>query len=414
MRQQKLATGMASTISTPRTNPTIKSLTALAVLGAVAATAGAQDGLPVTISGFGTGAVTRTNTDLAEFRRVGQASGAGKDWRTGVDSDFGLQASARYNDNLSFTAQGLVRKQGETDAYTGELAWAFVKYKINDDFSVRLGRISPPIYMISDVRHVGYANTMLRPSTEVYSQSPTNSINGGDILYQHGFGDSTVSAQLAAGTTKGKSPGTVSNTEMVSAQVQLENGPFTYRLGHTRANVSIHNPNLERLVAAVAAARLPVLDQLATIDFNSTFTSVGVVMDYKNILAQTEYAKRKAETRLVADTSSWYVMLGYRHGKFVPYYLHGNVKQDSIRSFASLPTTGPLAGLSAGVNGSIKSGQQSSNAVGLRWDFYRSAAFKVQVDRVKPRDGNGTFGNVKPGFNGRGVTVYAAAIDFVF
>lgn len=412
MKRTKLANRTLA--SNPVLNPAMKSLMALAILGAFCATAYAQDGLPITISGFGTAALTRTDTDLAEFGRVSQASGVRKDFRTGVDSALGLQATAKYSDNLSFTAQGLARKRGEKDAFTADLAWAFGKYKINDDFSVRLGRIAAPIYMISDVRYVGYANTLLRPPTEMYAQVPMESINGGDILYQHGFGDSTVTAQLAAGTTKTKSVGTIANTGMVAAQVLLENGPFTYRIGHSQANVSIHNQGLDQLIAAVKAARLGIADQLNVIDFKGTFTSVGLVMDYKNILGQGEFAKRKTDTRLVPDTTSWYLMLGYRMGKFVPYYMHGDVKQDSIRDFAGLPTTGPLAGLSAGVNGAIKGGEQSTNAVGLRWDFYKSAALKVQIDRVSPRNGNGTLINVKPGYNGQDVTVYAAAIDFVF
>ncbi len=403
---------LAGTNSTERSG--IKSLMALAILGAFTATAGAQDSLPITISGFGTGAITRTDTDQAEFSRVSQVSGAGKDFRTGVDSDFGVQATAKYSDNLSFTAQGLVLKRGENDAYTGTLAWAFAKYKINEDFSVRLGRIAAPIYMISDIRNVGYANTMLRPPTEVYAQVALDSIDGGDILYQHSFGDSTVTAQLAAGTAKAKSPGTVINLGTVAGQVSLENGPFTYRISHAQANVSFHNQGLDQLIAGANAAGLGLGDQLDVIDFKGTFSSLGLIMDYKNILAQAEYGIRKTDTRLAPDTTSWYLMLGYRVGKFVPYYVHGDVKQDSIRDFSSLPSSGPLAPLSAGLNGAIKTGEQSSNAVGVRWDFYKSAALKVQIDRVSPRNGNGTLINVKPGYTGKDVTVYAAAIDFVF
>jgi hypothetical protein len=137
-------------------------------------------------------------------------------------------------------------------------------------------------------------------------------------------------------------------------------------------------------------------------------------MDYNNVVGQAEFAKRKTDTRLVQDTSSWYVMLGYRYGKFVPYVSHGDVKQDSRRSFETLPTTGPLAPLSAVINGAVKGGLQSSTAIGLRWDFYKSAAFKIQMDRIKTRDGSGYFINAKPGFAGSSVNVYAAGIDFVF
>jgi hypothetical protein len=386
----------------------------LTILGAFAATAHAQDTSPVTIAGFGTGALTKTNTDMAEFSRTGQAAGVGKDAGTGVDSIFGIQATGKWNDSLSFTAQGLARKHGDTDQYTAELAWAFAKYKVNDDFSVRLGRIGLPIYMISDSRNIGYANTMLRPPTEVYQQVPLDNANGGDVIYQHSFGETTATAQFAVGTDKSHSRGgTTINSSSMVAQLLLENGPFTYRIGHARANVSVHNPSLSQLVAGVKAAGLGIADQLNLIDFTGKFNSLGVTMDYKNVLGQAEFAKRKTDTRLIPDTTSWYLMLGYRMGAVVPYYVHGNAKQDSIRSFSNLPTTGPLAPLSAGVNGAIKAGLQSTDAVGVRWDFYKSLALKVQIDRVRPRDGAGYFLNAQPGFSGP-VTVYAAAIDFVF
>ncbi len=396
----------------------IKSLMALAVLGAFAATANAQDGLPITISGFGTGAITRTDSDGAEFSRMNQASGAAKDWRTGVDSNLGLQATGKFSDTISFTAQGLVHKYGDQDKYGAELTWAFAKFKINDDFSVRLGRVGLPVYMISDVRNVGYANTMLRPPTEVYRQVPFDSVDGGDVTYQHSFGDSTVTAQLGVGKTTVRLPQgvDVDFDRTMAAQVLLERGPFTYRLGHSRTKLTVTgNPNVTTLTNAFTALNFTsILAQIPSRDVKGTFNSAGISMDYNNFIGMSEYAKRKTDTRLVHDTTSWYVMLGYRWGKFVPFVMHGDVKQDSIRSFSTLPTTGPLAPLTAGANAALKSGLQSSTAIGLRWDFYKSAAFKVQMDRVKARDGDGYFVNPKPGFAGSTVNVYAAAIDFVF
>ena len=393
-------------------------ITTLAVLGTLAFNSHAQEGIPITVSGFGTGALTMTNSDQAEFNRVNQTSGVGKDARAGVDSNLGIQATAKLSDTISFTAQGLVRKNGNNDQFGAELAWAFAKFKLNDEFSIRVGRIGLPVYMISDVRNVGYANTMLRPPNEVYRQVTADNADGGDIIYQHSFGDSTLTAQAAIGRTKVRSPGNyyVEFKPVISTQVSLENGPFTYRLGHSRATFGIYdNASLTTLVNTAKSLGLNnVVAELPLTDIKGTFNSAGISMDYNNIIGQAEYAKRKTDTRLVQDTSSWYIMLGYRYGKFVPYYMHGDVKQDSRRSFETLPTTGPLAPLSAAVNGAIKSGLQSTNAIGLRWDLYKSAAFKIQMDRIKTRDGSGYFVNAKPGFAGSTVNVYAAGIDFVF
>jgi len=393
-------------------------ISVLLVLSAVAVTAHAQDDIPVTISGFGTGALTRTNTDQAEFKQGDQASGVGKSARTGVDSNFGIQATAKWSNTISFTAQGLVRKNGPTDVYSAELAWAFAKIKLNDDFSIRLGRVGLPTYMISDVRYVGYANTMLRPPNELYRQVGVSNADGGDVLYQHGFGETTVTAQAQIGRAKEQFPGDryTDFKPMISTQLVVENGPFTYRLGSVQTTFGLYqNSGLSGLVATLNrfgftsdASLIPMTN------IKGTFNSAGIAMDYKNIIGQAEFAKRKTDSLVVQGTSSWYVMAGYRYGKFVPYIWHGDVKQDSIRNFADLPTTGPLAALSAAANGAIKAGLQSTTAIGMRWDFYKSLDFKVQMDRIKTRDGSGLFVNPQPGFAGSSVNVYAAAIDFVF
>jgi hypothetical protein len=355
----------------------------------------AQDA--VRISGFGTGALTWTNTDKAEFARPNQASGADKDVTTGVDSNFGVQADYAVNSWLSVTGQGLVRKDAQDD-FGAELAWAFAKAKVSDDVAIRVGRMGVPAFMISDYRNVGYANTMLRPPAEVYRQVNADSFDGADLVYQDTFGDTTVTAQFGVGRTTSKQPGGVEVVfkPLTALHVIAENGPNTFRFGRADAKFSVENN-----------------PTLAVTDIRGSFTSIGYTLDYKNFLVQSEYALRKTESRTVMDTTSYYVMLGYRIGKVTPYYYYGNIKQDTARTYAGLPTTGPLAPLTAGVNAVVKSALQSNNAVGVRWDFAKSAALKVQVDRISPRDGAGAFINVKPGFSGP-VTVYAAGIDFVF
>jgi hypothetical protein len=391
-------------------------------------------GPTVKISGFGTGALTWTNTDQAEFARPNQASGVRKDPRTGVDSNLGLQADIGVNSWLSFTAQGLVRKDAEDD-FGAELAWAFAKAKINDQFSVRVGRIGLPAFMISDYRNVGYANTFLRPPVEMYSQVPFNSLDGIDATYQQSFGDTTVTGQLALGATEAKIAGglTGKGKKMSALNIVAEHGPFTARFGRVDAKVSIDgSTSLANLLGGLrsfgTALRAPQLTDMANeIDANdkkASFTSVGLGMDWNNIVVQSEFAKRKTDT-YVNDTTSWYVMGGYRIGKVLPYAIHGKVKIDGFPAnavpatcpVASLTVCGQLAALRAGANrlpyGGIGQGEQSTTSIGVRWDFYRSLALKAQIDRVKPTTGSGLLLAPAAGFN-KDVTVGAVAIDFVF
>ena len=410
----------------------------LALPFAVSAAYAADTAPTVKISGFGTGALTFTDTDQAQFARPNQASGAKKSPRTGVDSNLGLQASTDINAWLSATAQGLVRKDGE-EGYGAELAWAFVKAKVSDEFSVRVGRMGLPVFMISDYRNVGYANTMLRPPSDMYSQVPFDSIDGVDGTYQRSLGDTTLTAQLAYGNTKpALNPGNnslvhVDTKKLLALNLVAEHGPLIVRLGRADAKATIADSlPLNTLVGGLRAAGagygfgqlISLGNALSVDDKKVSFTSAGAILDWNNILVQTEVAKRKTDS-YINDTTSWYVMGGYRFGKFLPYASHSNLKADDIVANtvpAACPAGYPAActptmrALSAGVTKLTTTGtqgQQSTDTIGVRWDFHQSAALKVQIDRVKPKHGQGLLLQPAAGFTGP-VTVGAVAVDFVF
>ena len=389
----------------------------------------------VKISGFGTGALTWTNTDQAEFGRPNQASGVKKSPRTGVDSNLGLQANIGINNWLSFTAQGLVRKDAEEE-YGAELGWAFAKAKLTDQLSVRVGRIGLPTFMISDYRNVGYANTFVRPPVEMYSQVPFNSIDGIDATYQHSVGDTTLTGQFALGGAEAPVAGdvTVRGKRLVALNVLAEHGPFTFRASRVQADISITGSGpLSSLLGGLRATgtgyRLPQLnglaDELDPTDKKASFTSVGLGMDWNKFVVQSEFAKRKVDS-YVNDTTSWYLMGGYRIGKFLPYAIQSKVSIDG-NSANTVPTTCPagypaactptVSALRAGVSRlpytGVGQGEQSTTSIGVRWDFYRSLALKAQIDRVKPAASGGLLLNPVAGFN-RDVTVGAVALDFVF
>lgn len=384
-----------------------------------------------TTSGFGTLALTRADTSDAEFARPNQLNGVQTKAKNGIDSNFGFQTTAKFNEWFSITGQGLVRKNA-TDDFSADLSLAFAKIKVSDSTSVRVGRVGIPIYMISDYRNIGYANTMIRPPIEVYSQVGFDYLNGADAIYQTSVGDTTYTAQLALGSVDYEIKGGyhAKFRQIASLNLVAEHGPFTFRFGRSQTNFTVDdNPSLNALIGGLRTfGQHPVLgkaysftaaaDSLTVKDVKGSFTSVGMTMDWKNIVAQAEYGKRKTETLSFPSTSAWYTMIGYRMGKFLPYFNHASADQDSPRTLANLPTSGipgvPQAGpLSMAAIGATKTAIQTSNSIGVRWDFASSAALKVQLDRFKPKDGPGTFINAKPGFKGP-VTVLAVGVDFVF
>lgn len=389
----------------------------------------------IKVSGFGTGALTMSNTEDAEFGRANQARGVKKDARTGVDSNLGLQADVAINEWLSLTGQGLVRKDAE-DNYGAEATLAFVKARVNDALSIRVGRMGVPVFMISEYRNVGYANNFVRPPQEMYSQVPFSNIDGIDAVWQHAFGDTSLTAQLAAGRSKAPVAGnlTVEMKSLVALNLVAEHGPFTARFGRANAKLTVTgSASLDGLLASLRSAgtgyRLPALNTLAgdlvADSKKASFTSVGLGLDWNNFIGQSEYAKRKTDS-YSNSTTSWYVMGGYRIGKFLPYYTHGKLAVDRVVANtvpAACPAGYPVActptlrALSAGVatlrSSGLGQGEQSTDSVGLRWDLHRSAALKFQVDHITPKNGKGLFLNANPGF-AHAVTVGTVAVDFVF
>ena len=389
----------------------------------------------VAVSGYGTVAMTRTDTDQAQFARPNQASGVGKTPGTGVDSNFGVQGTVGVNSWLSFTAQGLVRKDAEDD-FGAELAWAFAKAKVSDRLSLRAGRIGLPVFMISDYRNVGYANTMLRPPTEMYAQVSTNNIDGVDATWQQSVGETTVSAQFALGhsrTSLAGGGGSVLHIDMshvTALNLVAERGPLTLRLGRADATLDVNDsPLLNALVGGLRATGAGYgMAQLGTLagalelkSKKASFTSAGLGLDWNKLLVQSEYAKRKTDS-YINNTTSWYLMGGYRIGKFLPYYNHAETKSTGHVANtvpAACPAGYPVActptlqALGAGVNALNSPVNQSTDSIGVRWDLYRSLALKVQIDRVRPSGSAGQLLRAVPGFTGP-VTVGAIALDFVF
>jgi hypothetical protein len=404
-----------------------KQLLVAAVLAAMAtlqAHAGALDDGNLSISGFGTLGAAKSNSDTAQFVRYNQSEGVGDSPRIGLDSNLGLQATYKMNDWLSGTVQVLTRK-GPEGNFATDLTWGFLKAKINDEVSVRVGRVVVPTFLISDYQNVGYANTMMRPPIELYAQNPIENSDGIDINYQRAFGDLNLTAQAFVGVSRGKlyiasNTTTVAEYRAPDAGISItgEYGPFIVRAAHARADLEIND--LTALNALGTTLNAIGFGQLASdLNFKDgkkiAFTSVGMTMDWNNILLQSEYAQRRAkEPVYLADTNSWYAMAGYRVGKFVPYYAHASVKGAGSSVTVPAALAAAPAALRGAINSLMSSQEQTTDLVGVRWDFAKSMALKVQVDRVKPKAKSGYLVHAPAAGTNKDINVVAVGLDFVF
>jgi hypothetical protein len=359
--------------------PSALATAALALL-ALPAVAQTKFGEHVTLSGFGTIGAVVTDTNDAQYRSsLRQRSGADKDVDMGVDSKLGLQANAKFGDTFSAVGQILVSRAVSNST---SLEWLYGEAQLPAGFSVKLGRMVLPTFMVSDSRAVGYASHWLRAPTEFYAVYPASSFDGGQLVYRSALGPVNLTAQLSAGKSKtttsvfGGRNVEFNFTGLKSLNVLLESGDWLLRLGQTTTD-------LEMKGALVP----PLTDK---------FTGVGLQYDNGKAIVMTEYAARR-QTSIAGglfDSEAWYVSAGWRFGTLTPYLTVSRFKPKG--------------------QGIPDRTQDSTDALGLRWDSMANVALKAQVQKTKST--SLAFASPTPAFVAAkpSVQVISVAVDFVF
>jgi hypothetical protein len=381
-------------------------------------------------SGFGTLGVVHTSTDKAEFASSSlQPKGASDGYDFGVDSVLGVQGDYKATDSLQFVGQ-LVSNRNAVNKFTPHVEWAFVRYAITGNLSVRGGIIAAPVFMNSESRLIGFSAPWVRQPTALYSQISFTNMRGVDASWRFNAGPAGVTLQPYYGAAPTEIPNSTDPNHSVTAHIKrmaglnltADMGAWTGRVGYMHSNFNYSSASIEQLLAGLRAvnALVPGAAQLASDlsprDKTLTFTYAGVSYEGSKVFFQAEIGKRKTDLFL-ADTTAWYSSLGYRFGDVMPFATVSRVRIDSPTSSGLVPAVGPLASLAGGINTLLATQNYAQNtaAVGVRWQFAKNADVKVQWDRVKlPTGALGNFIHSQPGFAGSTVNVFSAAVDFVF
>ena len=422
-------------------------LSAIALISMMlyAACAQADDAASPTFSfsGFGTLGLVHSGEDKADFvGNFSQPHGAGytRRWSADVDSRIGAQATATFNDKLSAVVQ-IVSRQDFDNMYTPQVEWANVKYQFTPEFSVRAGRTLLATFMVSDSRLVSYTNHWIRPPQEVYGMLPVTNKDGIDAIYQFHVGDVTNSMQTSYGFTTLQLPngGEVDGRAIFDFNDTLEYTHSTLHIGYTTLQGDVHSPSLDTLfngftqfgntvsaipgLQATGAQALAIVNKYQLIRFPYSVLTLGAEYDPGTWLLMGEWADAKTSAA-ISSATAWYATGGYRFGRCTPYLTFAQLKANKLSepgiSTAGLPASlmSTAAGLNTGLSMVINGYAVSQNTVsaGMRWDFKRNAAFKLQYDRLSLGSGStGWLTNVQPGFQlGGKVNVLSVAVDFVF
>ena len=112
--------------------------------------------------------------------------------------------------------------------------------------------------------------------------------------------------------------------------------------------------------------------------------------------------------------SGWYVTGGYRIGKFTPYVSYAAARLKSNSSDPGVPGAVPL---NNALNAQLGSAPvQQTATVGVRWDFVKNAAIKIQYDQTNIGKGSpGSLDHPTGDFvSGGKFRVFSITADFLF
>ncbi len=358
----------------------------------------AEGGPDIKISGFGTvaGAIS-DDGDLRLVRNVTHGKGISDSLDIGADSRLGLQGVVTFQKGFSATAQLVAQRRSSAGATVGtyeakdfDLAfeWLFAQYQINDNFSVRLGRMQMPAFLLSESLNIGYAAPWLRAPVHLYTSEPFYRLDGVQMNWRANVGGVNLSAQLSHGETQSFiSAGVPLPLNFVSdgggvygASLTAESGDWTGRLGLIRIKVLPPLPGVD-----------PIKDQ---------YVSLGLQYDNGQALVLSEYAKRTENEQPAlgglpfARANYGYVAAGWRFGSVLPMLIISKGNHATLGA-----TFSPVTHDSRSIGASV------------RYDVAPNIALKAQLDQYEAKDGL-AFEN--RGNDDHKVRVLTAGFDFVF
>lgn len=116
----------------------------------------------------------------------------------------GIQLVANISDKVSGTFQAVSRVNAWDDSIGREtsIEYGFLSYALDEDTTLRAGRLRLPFFMHSEYVDVGAAVPWIEAPNSVYYQLPTNAYDGIDAIHTMLVGDAQLTLQGFVGQAK--------------------------------------------------------------------------------------------------------------------------------------------------------------------------------------------------------------------
>lgn len=335
------------------------------------------------------------------------------------ESKFALQISTDLSDDLTAVAQIMARGANDFDA---EFEWAYLSYDINENYTIRAGKLRIPFYKYSDYLDVGYAYPWIRPPRAMYSLT-FSTYEGLSLISNFSLSDWDISSNLMYGNVEGTffettlpTDGTL--TDSMGINVQLSKEWFSMYFAYLGTKVDIPRSDFESISQIVDLVSPGDGTSIKLDNDYADFLGIGFTIDYENWLFNSEWSNVAIEDNITLDSVQWYASLAYRFDKIMPYITYQTT--ETKREKASIsnnripaqihPAQPPLNMFLQGILDS-QIFEYKAYTVGVRYDFHPSAALKLEYNSYFDIIDNDSLGSTSDPETSGNISV---AIDLVF
>lgn len=389
------------------------------------------------VNGFGTAGVAYLDKQdgWTYVRAINQKLNASA-FRADLDSVLGLQVNYRPNSTLELVGQLSVSALDAEAQMSDYIELAFLAWRPDPNWAVRLGRVNLDAYLYSDHRDVGFTYPYVRPPVEFYSRLPT-SVNGGDISRTWVHGDTQWLTKVFVGSSSTSAgAGTLRFDPIYGLMVSRETNGLLLRASGAYVRLPENAKGTQPLLLAlqqiqalpvpqVASQAADLARPITTAGTYITYFAVGASYDRNRWLVTAEVSKGVSKGSPITSQTNGYLSVGRRFGAVTAYAMQSVTKRDAGGLAAPdwatpLAPLGPQVALQAQAVANAATtalndflGDQESSSLGVRWDATPWLAIKAQVDRVHTASmGVGTWRNATSGPDTS--HVFAITADFLF
>ncbi len=293
----------------------------------------------------------------------------------------GLNINASVNEMATVQTQFLVLE--EEDEYSMHLDWGFINLALDDENTIRAGKIKMPVGLINEYQSVGFAFPWIEAPQLFYTQDfsgpnvTRESYRGLSYLWQSYAGDWALSSDLFFGQIDLEG---MSLNNMLGYTFKAEWDESVYVQASAYRGKMVYEPRMELMLNNIHRVR-----------------TIGVGGDLDGFLFYGEWANVTMGMAM-QESTSWYASAGYQFDDYTLLFTHQNMDK----------------GMSA-PDDNMKNAQ-TMDTITLRYDFAYNTAVKFELSQINTDLGVGLFaagaaGDTKPADS---VNMFGMALELSF